>query len=365
MRKFLKFILLLVSFLLAVALAGVYGLSFLEPERIGILAFTWFAFPYLWIVCGVVFIYALLRRNLISVIILALSLFLTWHGMASIVNFGTRPESNGNQQIKIMSFNVRFFNGSQNKPSSVDPNAILHFIDSVSPDVICLQEVAYNNTLKDKGFASIEDFFKDYKYVVRSTRQGDAHNARNEQVIVSRFPLTIAMEDSISDELNSLLLVADAMVGDRKVRIFNAHLASIKLSAAQISAVGKARKGDLDDGTKQNLRETRDKMWSAFVERAVQVRKLRQLIDCEDVPTIVCGDFNDTPISYTYQTVSPGLGDAFMEASGGFSNTYNGKLPPLRIDYILYSDAVYAVDYQEYKVDLSDHFPISAVIEFR
>lgn len=365
MRKFLKFILLFISVAFAVVLSGIYGLSFIEPERIGILAFTWFAFPYVWLVCAILLLYAALRRNLLSVIVLAVSIIVTWNGITSIVNFGTSTESSGNQLIKVMSFNVRFFNGSQNKPESVDPLAIVHFVDSVNPDVICFQEINLINSLKNRGIKSLSELFPNYKYVLHSPHKGDSRSIRNEQMIVSRFPITVVCEDMMSDELHGSLLVVDTQVGERKVRIFNAHLASIKLSEVQIAAVNKVQKGNIDDGTKQNLRETRDKMWSAFVERAVQVRELKQLTQHEQLPAIVCGDFNDTPISYTYQTVTESLNDAFVDANGGFSNTYNGKLPPLRIDYILYSDDLYAIDYQEHKVDLSDHFPISATLEFR
>ena len=75
-------------------------------------------------------------------------------------------------------------------------------------------------------------------------------------------------------------------------------------------------------------------------------------------PVIVCGDFNDTPVSYAYRQVRGNLKDAFVESGWGISNTYNGVLPSIRIDYILFDQKIKAVNYNRDKVIFSDHFPV-------
>ena len=43
----------------------------------------------------------------------------------------------------------------------------------------------------------------------------------------------------------------------------------------------------------------------------------------KDKPVILCGDFNDTPISYTrHRVASLGLTDAFREAGQGFGFSF-------------------------------------------
>ena len=79
-------------------------------------------------------------------------------------------------------------------------------------------------------------------------------------------------------------------------------------------------------------------------------------------PVIVCGDFNDTPVSYAYRTVLGDLKDAFVESGRGISNTYNGILPSFRIDYILYDPKFSAGNYRRDKVYLSDHFPVRCLL---
>ena len=53
---------------------------------------------------------------------------------------------------------------------------------------------------------------------------------------------------------------------------------------------------------------------------------------------IVAGDFNDTPVSYTYRKIRKGLNDSFVTSGYGAGFTYRGNYPPNRIDYILYDN---------------------------
>jgi endonuclease/exonuclease/phosphatase family metal-dependent hydrolase len=102
----------------------------------------------------------------------------------------------------------------------------------------------------------------------------------------------------------------------------------------------------------------------AFIFRAKQARTVAEHIKKCPYPIIVCGDFNDTPLSYTYQILSEQLNDAFSEAGFGISNTYNGFLPLFRIDYVLHSERFKAISYQSEKVAMSDHFPVVAILEW-
>ena len=73
---------------------------------------------------------------------------------------------------------------------------------------------------------------------------------------------------------------------------------------------------------------------------------------------IVCGDFNDVPVSYTYHTVSGNLQDAFVEAGRGFSPTFSNKFSIFRIDYALLDPAFKVNSYRVVHKELSDHYPV-------
>ena len=65
----------------------------------------------------------------------------------------------------------------------------------------------------------------------------------------------------------------------------------------------------------------------AFVKRAKQADLIEASINTSPYPVIVCGDFNDTPCSYAYNTISTTLKDAFVESGNGFGRSYIGAFP--------------------------------------
>jgi endonuclease/exonuclease/phosphatase family metal-dependent hydrolase len=99
-------------------------------------------------------------------------------------------------------------------------------------------------------------------------------------------------------------------------------------------------------------------MRQAYIQRAEQVDILAKHIQSSPYPVIVCGDFNDTPVSYTYNKLSKNLQDAFVESGSGIGNTFRGNFPYVRIDYVLYSPSLKLHHYHTEKVNWSDHFPV-------
>ena len=80
--------------------------------------------------------------------------------------------------------------------------------------------------------------------------------------------------------------------------------------------------------------------------RAPQVDTLAQMVASSPYPAIVCGDFNDTPVSYTYRTITRNLRDAFCWAGRGYSHTYRGFFDMLRIDYVLCGEEFEPLSYE-------------------
>ena len=106
------------------------------------------------------------------------------------------------------------------------------------------------------------------------------------------------------------------------------------------------------------LKETGDKLEASIMRRPEQVDKVLNDIVSSANESIVCGDFNDTPMSYTYNKLMKGRKDSFVEAGRGFGATYDFLWPALRIDYALFPESceIYWNDIQ--RVDYSDHYPV-------
>ena len=79
-------------------------------------------------------------------------------------------------------------------------------------------------------------------------------------------------------------------------------------------------------------------------------------------PVIVCGDFNDTPLSYAYKKIKGDLIDSFVTCAIGIGESFV-KIPGLRIDYIMHDKAFKSFNYHKQKEVLSDHYAISCEIE--
>ncbi len=85
------------------------------------------------------------------------------------------------------------------------------------------------------------------------------------------------------------------------------------------------------------------RMWGKLAEvsrrRGAQVDVLCNLLDSlgTERPIVVCGDFNDTPISYAYQQVDKRLENAYRQGGRGLGVSYNERYFMIRIDHLFHS----------------------------
>ena len=95
-----------------------------------------------------------------------------------------------------------------------------------------------------------------------------------------------------------------------------------------------------------------------MIARSGQANQLAMdMRECE-VPIIVCGDFNDVPYSYVYNTMLGDKIDGFKECGSGFMNTFRGGKKHVRIDYIFHSKEMEGVSYYKKELSYSDHYPV-------
>ena len=164
-------------------------------------------------------------------------------------------------------------------------------------------------------------------------------------VTLSRRP---ALEKGKIDfeKSTNLALWTDMRLDSSTVRIYNCHFESYNISLPNL--------------VKKDVEETEQKMRRSITERPKQVAEVLRGVDNAPVRSIVLGDFNDNPLSYTYYRLLRGRHDTFVKAGKGFGATYRSLWPLLRIDYILYPKDLEAVSYTVPHVKYSDHYPIIA-----
>ncbi len=172
----------------------------------------------------------------------------------------------------------------------------------------------------------------------------------------SRYPIINKGSVPLEDRL-SICIYSDILMDKDTFRVYNCHLQSIHLNDKHYQFMD-SLKLRYDNQQMADIKDISFRLRDAFIKRAAQADIIAAHISSCPHPVIICGDFNDTPVSYTYRTIRDGLQDAFSESGWGLGRTYNGKFPSFRIDYILHSGSMEALFFTREKVKLSDHFPI-------
>lgn len=249
-----------------------------------------------------------------------LSLFLT--GKSWAVSF---PADNlkDSTPLRIVSWNAEGF--QLNKETLQESAA---FIQNLHPDVICLQERPHDILLNRDSISATFG----YPYRVFNSREDEVLNL----AVYSRFPLSNRKEYYFPDSYNKVLQI-DLQCDGTIIRLFNIHLQTTGMSFAY-----------------QGNNRLHTYQLNA-VARNRQAQQLQEAIASSPYPVTICGDLNDTPVSYAYRKLADQLNDCFLEAGNGWGGTYQPAKNLFRIDYTFSSPELKPSAYRLYSNRWSDH----------
>jgi endonuclease/exonuclease/phosphatase (EEP) superfamily protein YafD len=119
------------------------------------------------------------------------------------------------------------------------------------------------------------------------------------------------------------------------------------------------------DSTKTKAREiySKIKRFGEYHSREAEV--IKRFVNASPCPVIFCADLNSVPSSHVYSHIKAGLHDAFLENGLGTGGTYNRIFPKLRIDVLLHSGELEALQLKRPAIGLSDHYPLIADIKWK
>lgn len=358
---------LALNILAVIALLCSYAAAYISPERYWIFAFFGLAFPFLLLLnlfFVLVWLLAWNRYIWISVV----AILVGYNQIFSIVQF--RNASSGKVpggSIKVLSYNVHsLYESHKTKGKGRMLSKVTDFLVQQNPDILCIQEFFLRSEDSLKVLQKFTSGLRTNYYSMKNYVEIKDKRKIFAIATFSRYTITAIGYLRISNR-NIFAIFTDLAMGRDTVRVYNIHLESIRFGKndysfyAQLTDQAKEDDNfDISDGFVKIF----SKLKKAFVIRARQVDVLKENIRHSPYPVIVCGDFNDTPASYTYHQMTAGFHDSFRQAGTGFlGSTYAGNFPSFRIDYILYSDFFTASNYSKQTVDLSDHYPVQVFLK--
>ncbi len=333
----MKRLLFLVNIALIVALLLAYASPYIAPE-------TWYI-PQLF---GLFYKY-ILGANIFFVVfwLFFRKRYLKYSFIAILIGFGFvsreykwsgNTQENDKNALSILTYNVRKFNSN--------PTELFEFVAAENTNLLCFQEYS-NKKYKKYGKPLIHKRFP-HSYIV------------GEVAIFSQFPLVNKKKIAFEKGHYVSAIQADIITPKDTLCIINIHLESNKLSSGNKQDVENFVSNKERDVNK--LKSIGRKLKKASLNRKKQIEIVAKIIEESPFPVILCGDFNDVPMSYSYQRIKNLLADSFVEAGKGSGKTFRERSIEVRIDYIFSNLKIRSHKVSE--VNFSDHKPVTATLSY-
>jgi endonuclease/exonuclease/phosphatase family metal-dependent hydrolase len=358
-KKITKSALYLFNWLVVILFLIAASAKYISPEIWLIPSYVALGFPYLFVlnVFFVVFwFYRLNGRLFVSLIVL----FAGWGQFLGMFQISFTKKKKHQQEFNIVSHNLRAFGLNGPKFETTTGTKIFKYYKNIEADVFCFQEFFNTSNFKfspkDSIKKSINSKYEHIEYVVHF-RGNDFGLAT-----FSKYPIVNKGVVKMPQQGTNLCIFSDIDFGDETIRFYNFHLASIHFREAEYKYIE-----EIDQKTQDEHLAAATSLFTlignAFEKRAIQAEIIKKHVENSPFPVVVCGDLNDTPNSYAYHALKKGLDDTFEQKGMFLGNTYNGKLPPLRIDFMLVSPRFEVYTQHADKIDLSDHYPIFSTLQ--
>lgn len=325
---------------------------YIDPELHPLRACTGLVFPVFLVInlCFLAF-WLIFRYRLALVPLIGLLLCASQIRTYIPINFRTGNVPEG--AIKILSYNVMAF-GDLRKTAGENP--VLDYLKASEADIICMQE--YIPT-PGRGITQqyIDKELEGYPY--KHIRRVGGKGSSNGIACYSKHPILSASSVEYTSNYNGSV-VYEIAAGKDTLTVINNHLESNKLTAHDKVVYEDMLAAPEADKVKKGTWHLVRKLGDAQRIRARQARAVAEAVKRSRYPyVVVCGDFNDSPISYTHKTISRNLDDAFRTSGNGLGISYNQNKFYFRIDNILISKNLEAYNCTvDRSIKSSDHYPI-------
>jgi vancomycin resistance protein VanJ len=335
-----------------------YISPYIHPEKAWWIAFFGLAYPVIMVISLIFLLFFTLMRSKRWRILLVVFVL----GTPIHLRYFSPTWSNWNDKdLHVMSYNVRLFDYYEwiNIEREKTRDGIYSSIETASPDILCIQEFLID--LKQPNYIHARDIkeiggFLDYRENFVLTRP-----ARKIGVATfSKYPIIGSGLIATERTDKQFAQYTDIVKENDTFRVYNIHLQSVQISSDDYD-IFNTNEG-ISSKSKNRIMRVIRQLKNAYPLRVKQAETIIQHALGSPFPVIICGDFNDPPISYVYNLFNQHYSDAFRGNQFGIGSTYAGKLPAGRIDYIFHDSRLKSHAFRIQNEVLSDHFAIEATI---
>ncbi|MFA5712989.1 MAG: endonuclease/exonuclease/phosphatase family protein [Bacteroidales bacterium] len=282
------------------------------------------------------FVALLLYRRALPIVAISILLSINFSQLNYKKRSWVKRDKKEEEKLLIATYNVNYFSNE----NQFNATKIASMVEKEGVTLLALQEFEAQSNYNLQELITEFDFFP-YKAIYSSKKSGIG------MALFSRFPIVRSRKITFPSSQNGYMW-ADILYRGDTIRLFNCHL----------QTTGFYR--NIDQGYRALKRGTGEN----FIIREEQSRRVREAIDTTSFPLLVCGDFNDSPCSFTYNTIK---GNDLYDSKRGllWRGSYRWTLSLLRIDYILHSKEFYLLSHRVGKRPYSDHKPIFVELEYQ
>ncbi len=361
----LRRLLIVLNVLCALALASSYLSVDISPADFWLPSLLSILQP-VWLVLNLLFVVYWAIRWKKWVFISLITILLGFNQLFELYRYRPDDTQTPTADLSILSYNVQLFRlyAWSDKPSTQHQIAAL--IAQTNASITCLQEFYTNADFSTQQAKELIPGNAHIHYVV------DRGERRYGIATFTRFPIVDSGYIRFDRSANTTIFT-DVKIDDDTIRIYNTHLQSFRFKRSNLEFIkNPARQGKKEGFWERvgdfliELKDLGRHIRTASIKRAQQVQQLERHIALSPYPVIICGDFNDSPNSYTYRRMRrANLQDAFLLSGDGFGNTYSRFLPGLRIDYMFSSPQLTPMRFDVLEARHSDHYPILGAFSFK
>ena len=249
------------------------------------------------------------------------------------------------ESLKIITYNTHNL-GGHDADAAADENPIVTYLSQSNADIICLQE----------SWAPAR------QESLRKKLEGLGYEIAEHKGLFLCSRLHIISSDTLSYPTRTnggfRALLTD---GQDTIMLINNHFESNHLTPDVRREYKDAVRRHERDSIIDELQPMLSLLSVAAPMRSAQTDTIVALLEAWlPRPIILCGDFNDTPISYTHRRLTSHLTSAYTQSGNGVGFTYHDRGFPVRIDHILFSgEHFHSFDtHVDRSLTYSDHFPL-------